>query len=613
LPGQSLVIIAMAFLGVVAFVGLVVDTGIIYLHRVWLGQAVDAASLAAGYEMPNIKGACARAVEYLKASGYDTGSEFEFQIIYLSRPDAPIPPGDPGEFVIDSVIDGINNPEDCDSVVVPAQHNDMHYEVVVSASQEVSLIFMHLFGFSEVTVGAPSTSKRSARFDVVLVLDRSGSMKFDSCSLLRPDYSCHNRYQPCEPFYTEDFQAYNDLDDLEEAGWVLREEGDVRIKKGGGGKRSLELTFKDEDNPGEIYRTISTVGHENVALIFLAREVNLDADDSLEIFWRPNDEVGWSQIVEYYRDDLGGSLTLHGVMLPSAAYNNPDLQIKFRGSNVSPKRVELDDIHLVSCQEMIGPWIWFYHDYEDGCHPERPLTCDLDDPELLVPGVSYDSELPPRAHLIEQPMTDVLLASEKFIDIIDARHLPEQPREDQIGLVKYNYTGSNLFDLTTDYEALKETLFSSIQSYGGTGTASAMKVGLSILGEGRHNSIHYMILLSDGWPNTYDNPFEDPIEWIYCPGGNPCTSALEYIELQIEAANEQNVTIFTIGLGEDLDALTFDGSAVYGPGTENISGMYILERIANSTGGAAYHAPTTEELEEIFQWIADAIFIRLTR
>ena len=60
--GQSFVIIAFAFMGLIAFVGFVVDTGIIYLHRVWLGQAVDAASLAAGYELPNIEGACARAV-----------------------------------------------------------------------------------------------------------------------------------------------------------------------------------------------------------------------------------------------------------------------------------------------------------------------------------------------------------------------------------------------------------------------------------------------------------------------------------------------------------------------------------------------------------------------
>ena len=48
--GQSLIIIAVAFIGIVAFIGFAVDTGIMYLHRVWLGQAIDAAALAAGYE-----------------------------------------------------------------------------------------------------------------------------------------------------------------------------------------------------------------------------------------------------------------------------------------------------------------------------------------------------------------------------------------------------------------------------------------------------------------------------------------------------------------------------------------------------------------------------------
>jgi hypothetical protein len=237
----------------------------------------------------------------------------------------------------------------------------------------------------------------------------------------------------------------------------------------------------------------------------------------------------------------------------------------------------------------------------------------VDDPTSLLPGNSYASNQPPRAQLIEQPVTDVLFASEKFIDIMDARHLPEQPREDMIGLVKYNLAADNLHDLTTDYETLKALLFSSINAYGGTGTARAMGVGLSILGDGRFNSIHYMILLSDGWPNGYDLPYENPTSFEhYCPGGDPCEHALKYIEYQIEQANAQNVTIFTIGLGDDLNTMTFDGSAVYGPGTENISGMYVLERIASQTGGAAYHAPTTDELGDIFQWIADAIFIRLT-
>ena len=46
--GQSLVLISMALVGIIAFVGFAIDTGIIYLNRTWLGQAVDAASLAGG-------------------------------------------------------------------------------------------------------------------------------------------------------------------------------------------------------------------------------------------------------------------------------------------------------------------------------------------------------------------------------------------------------------------------------------------------------------------------------------------------------------------------------------------------------------------------------------
>jgi hypothetical protein len=81
----------------------------------------------------------------------------------------------------------------------------------------------------------------------------------------------------------------------------------------------------------------------------------------------------------------------------------------------------------------------------------------------------------------------------------------------------------------------------------------------------------------------------------------------------VRQANLNNVTIFTIGLGADLDTRTFTVSGVPGWADGNYSGMDILERIADGTNGQAYHAPSTEELEEIFAWIAEAIFIRITR
>jgi hypothetical protein len=122
-----------------------------------------------------------------------------------------------------------------------------------------------------------------------------------------------------------------------------------------------------------------------------------------------------------------------------------------------------------------------------------------------------------------------------------------------------------------------------------------------------------MVLLTDGWPNHYDYPYLNPYSFErFCGSDYPCRQTLEYIEVQSLEAAKQNVTIFTIGLGYNLDVETFDASPAYGPGTENFTGMDLLRRIAENTGGYAYHAPTSEELQNIFEWIAEAIFVRLT-
>jgi hypothetical protein len=137
--GQSLVIVAMGFVAIVAFIGFAIDTGILFLNRIWLGQAVDAATLSAGYELPNIRGACARAVEYLEANDYVAGSKFTFEIIFPSVPSAL--GGDPGEFVISSDGNSIQTAADCISLPVPISHENMHYEVQVVGHQKISGIW----------------------------------------------------------------------------------------------------------------------------------------------------------------------------------------------------------------------------------------------------------------------------------------------------------------------------------------------------------------------------------------------------------------------------------------------------------------------------------------
>ncbi|MGD8814965.1 MAG: VWA domain-containing protein [Anaerolineales bacterium] len=610
--GQSLVLIALTFVGILAFVGFVVDTGISFLYQNWLNHAVDAASLAAGYELPNIKAACARAVEYLETNGYQAGEDLRYQIIFAAVPSAP--GGDPGVFVIDSVVDGVATPADCASVSVPAQHDNVHYEVELWAEQETPVIFMGLVGFDKVMVGTSAESERSERYDVALVLDVSGSMKFDTCAWFRPEdeYACQNRYSPCSAAWMDDFQSYAKASDLEAEGWEFNSGVTLKTTDGHESTRSIEI-WRNGDTRGSLRRTVNTTGLSDVALLFWARDVDMEDWDRMKVYWRPNDGVGWSEIMSVQGSDLPSSWTQYSVLLPSSAADNPDLEIGFRAVTSWNRGFRIDDVEIASCVENPGPWVWFKPDFDDGCRPDRPMTCDVDAPETLIPAVYPEGGGSPMPQYLEQPMLDVILAAETFVDLMDARRPLGEPRIDQIGLASYESNSQVLHSLTVDFESVKLTLFNRLRAFGGTNLGGGMNAGMSVLAGGRSNSTHFMILLTDGWPNFYDLPYVDPTDCgLGCPTTDPCRRSLEYIDAQILEAQRQNVTIFTIGLGEDLNTRTFDASSAYGPGTENFSGMDVLERIANSTGGTAYHAPTSEELEQIFHWISEAIFVRLS-
>ena len=58
--GQSLVIVTFAFIGILAFVGLAIDLGWVYVERVRVAQAADAAALAGASELPLDGAALAR-------------------------------------------------------------------------------------------------------------------------------------------------------------------------------------------------------------------------------------------------------------------------------------------------------------------------------------------------------------------------------------------------------------------------------------------------------------------------------------------------------------------------------------------------------------------------
>ena len=86
--GQSIVIMAFAFIGLIAMLGLALDLGLVYIERTQIKRAVDAATLAAVVELPNEENAYLRAIAYLDENGYPTSqkvSDAELKTVNLER------------------------------------------------------------------------------------------------------------------------------------------------------------------------------------------------------------------------------------------------------------------------------------------------------------------------------------------------------------------------------------------------------------------------------------------------------------------------------------------------------------------------------------------------
>jgi len=618
--GQSLIIIAIAFMGIISFIGFAVDTGIMYLHRIWLGQAIDAAVLAAGYELPDIEGACSRAVEYLNANGYTESDEFTFQIIFTEDEYAPSGPVD--EFVIDSDIDNIQLPEDCVSnVTVPSEHEMTHYHVRIAGELTVPVVFMRVIGFETIQVGTPGTAKRTAQYDVALVLDVSGSMMWDSCNWLTDEpeytepYACENVWGECGAAISEmNFDGYADIDAMVADGWVINSTDAVEFQTVGGHDGAGVHIYQDAATNAEGSLSwdwnVTIPADEKLAVYFWVKNdpfYTMDYStwgdqDFVRVAWRADPADGWNYVMGIPADsNFDTDWEQYAVILDTDEIDDY-LELRWYVQSVEDNEgYMLDDIVLRTCPSKPGPFL----QYSGGCNSSKPRTCASEAPDTLLPGQSVGSYSVPRPYMLQQPMTDVIRGAETFINIIKKRADESgMPREDQIGLGKFTTRASKVLDLTIDYENIIETMYTTFTSENYTNISGGMAIGLSILGDGRPNTTHFMILLTDGVLNRYDDPCDATgSTGLYC-SPSTCVSCVDEM---ITEAQVQNVTIFTIGLGYDVVTNEFTAY-----GDSHYTGMKLMERIAHLTNGQSYFAPTSEELEEIFEWIADAIFVRLT-
>lgn len=185
--GQALILIALAFLGLVAFIGLTVDAGILFIQIGHLRRAVDAAGLAAASQYlstttePQL---IATMKEFLELNGIDPeAASLDPKVCNLSPPSLPQFPG-----LHDVSLCKENNPWDYDRKLIR-----------VKAELTVNFAFLPVIGLRSVNIKA-ETIAEAASLDLVLVIDTSQSMAIDSGGF--PDCQDPLIHDPpvCQPF-----------------------------------------------------------------------------------------------------------------------------------------------------------------------------------------------------------------------------------------------------------------------------------------------------------------------------------------------------------------------------------------------------------------------------
>jgi Flp pilus assembly protein TadG len=171
--GQSIVLIALAFIGLVAFIGLAIDTGILFIGYGHLRRATDAAALAAAaqfrenYTVDQLNNS---ATEFLRLNGVDLDNASA--TVYTCATDTTL----------------------CQTGSSPKRKL-----VRVKASSTVKFSFLPILGINDATVTADANGE-AATLDVVLIIDNSESMAKDESTGAALDPSICNPSNSCGVF-----------------------------------------------------------------------------------------------------------------------------------------------------------------------------------------------------------------------------------------------------------------------------------------------------------------------------------------------------------------------------------------------------------------------------
>jgi hypothetical protein len=208
--GQSLIILAFAFLGLIAMLGIALDLGLVYIERVRIKRAVDAATLAGVVELPYEEDSFSRAIEYLNLNGYNIDPVAGDANVYVlgcieTSPGVFEDQPDPYPYIqVDNprtefILHAVTAPGTLRDASICKKEDNIFgnaNRLAVTGTVTVDMNFMQFFGFGEVPVMDWAVAQNVTDLDVVVVFDISGSMEYSTIC-----YDCWVRTDPTNPDY----------------------------------------------------------------------------------------------------------------------------------------------------------------------------------------------------------------------------------------------------------------------------------------------------------------------------------------------------------------------------------------------------------------------------
>ena len=169
-------------------------------------------------------------------------------------------------------------------------------------------------------------------------------------------------------------------------------------------------------------------------------------------------------------------------------------------------------------------------------------------------------------------------AAKTFIDQLNAS-------KDRVGLVSFSTTASLDIELTSDFSSVKNKI-GRLWASGYTNIGDGIKKATDeLVDKKRSDSILVEILLTDGVANRSCNHRPQH-------SGETCPYAKDYAFKQAQIAKENNIRLYSIGLGADTKAFNED----------------LLKDI--QTNGY-YYAPSAEDLQDIYLAIAQDLLLEI--